>query len=106
MRTLPGKQFAQCWKKAELTSTQQIPFLELLLELQFEHKFKTDETFVSALSGTTGGGKGQKLIKTLFACPGIENNSLPIAYLDLESKIQRVERWQRWLRVREAEAVK
>jgi len=93
-------------EKAELTSTQQIPFLELLLELQLEHKFKPDETFVNALSGTTGGGKGHKLFKSLLAFPGIENSILPIAHLDLQYKIQRVERWQRWLRVREAEAVK
>jgi hypothetical protein len=91
--------------KAELTSTQQIPFLELLLELQLEHKFKPDEAFVNALSGTTGGGKGQKLLKSLLAFPGTENSTLPIAYLDLEYKIQRVERWQRWLRVPEAAAV-
>ena len=91
-------------EKAELTSTQQIPFLELLLELQLEHKFKPDKTFVNALSATTGGGKGQKLFKSLVAFSGGENSTLPVAYTDLKYKIERVERWQRWLRVREAAA--
>ncbi|MDR3617012.1 MAG: DUF6493 family protein [Candidatus Obscuribacterales bacterium] len=92
--------------KAQLTSTQQIPFLELLLEIQLEHKFKPDEAFVSSLSGSTASGKGQKLFKGLIASPGIENSNLSTAYVDLESKIQRVERWQQWLRVLEPETVK
>ena len=92
-------------ERGELKSTQQIPFLELLLELQLEHKFQLDKTLEQALSEVRGGGKCQKLIKTLLSAPVIENSWFPAAVQDLESKIERVERWQRWLRVQEAESI-
>jgi hypothetical protein len=85
-------------ERAPITSTQQIPFLELLVELQLEHGFKPEATLVQVLSSTTGGGKGTKLGKTILAFAGQDNNTPHAALQDLESRIKRAERWQNWIR--------
>jgi hypothetical protein len=89
----------------DLAPAKQIPFLELLLELQLEHKLKPGDNFEQAMSGTTGGGKCQSLLKTLLAFQPDKDSWIPAAIMDLEAKIQRVERWQRWLHERGAETV-
>jgi len=83
-------------ENASITSTQQIPFLELLVELQLEHGFKPEATLVQALSSTTGGGKGAKLAKTILTFHGQDNSTIRAALQDLESRINRAERWQNW----------
>jgi Family of unknown function (DUF6493) len=83
-------------EKASITSTQQIPFLELLVELQLEHGFRPESTLVQVLSSTTGGGKGAKLAKTILGFSGQDNSTLQAALQDLESRIKRAERWQSW----------
>ncbi len=91
--------------KASVAPTQLIPFLELLVELQIEHGFKANDALVQTLSGITGGGKATKLAKTILAFAGTNNGELPAALLDLQSRIDRAERWQNWIRASRKEAV-
>jgi len=91
-------------EKAAITSTQQIPFLELLTELQIEYGFQPNDTLVQVLTSITGGGKGAKLAKGILAFKGERKADLPAALQDLESRINRAERWQNWIRAGRKEA--
>jgi Family of unknown function (DUF6493) len=92
-------------EQAPITPTQQIPFLELLAELQVEHRFKHEGSLLQALSRNTGAGKSAKLIKTILAFKGDDNSAVLAALQDLESRINRAERWQNWIRAGRKEAV-
>jgi hypothetical protein len=92
-------------EQASITPTQQIPFLELLAELQVEHRFKHEDSLAQALAGNTGAGKSAKLVKTILAFTGDDNSAVRAALQDLESRINRVERWQNWIRAGRKEAV-
>lgn len=83
--------------QAGITSTQQIPFLELLAEIQVEHQFVIDDTLRGVLSGITGSGKAAKIGKTLlsFSPSAGASSSLSQATLEcLQSRLRRAERWQ------------
>lgn len=92
-------------EKAAINSTQQIPFLELLTEIQVEHGFKISDGLRGALSGITGAGKGAKLAKVLISSQSkCSNSALQASLQDLESRIARAERWQNWMRLEELAA--
>jgi Family of unknown function (DUF6493) len=82
---------------AAITPTQRIPFLELLVELQFEHRFMPDDALVQVLSGIKGEGKSVKLVNSILAFTASDRSAFQAALLDLESRIGRVERWQNWM---------
>jgi hypothetical protein len=71
--------------------------LELLVELQFEHRFKPDDALVQVLSGTKGEGKSLKLVNSILAFAGSDHGTFQAGLLDLESRISRAERWQNWV---------
>ena len=99
------KTVATIIEKASLTATQQIPFLELLAELQLEHGFKGSDQLKAALSSITGTGKGAKLAKSILECKS-ENDSESVAALqDLRARIERVERWENWARLNKQTAL-
>ena len=82
--------------QAAVSSTQQIPFLELLTEIQLEHQFALDDDLSGALSGITGSGKGAKLAKALLAfnpAPAASSQS-QAALQCFQSRLGRAERWQ------------
>ncbi len=84
-------------EKATINPTQQIPFLELLTEIQVEHGFTMHDGLRNALAGITGTGKGAKLAKTLLSYRSNpdSNGDLSAALQSLQSRLERAERWQR-----------
>jgi hypothetical protein len=68
--------------KAAITPTQRIPFLELLVELQFEHRFKPDDALLQALSGIKGEGKSAKLVNSILAFTGSDHSAFQAGLLD------------------------
>jgi hypothetical protein len=83
-------------EKAKISATQQIPFLELLVELQVENGFKPSAALTQALSANTGTTKGAKLSKAIMSSAQPDKTTALAAVQDLEARISRVERWQNW----------
>jgi hypothetical protein len=81
--------------KSEISGTQQIPFLELILEIQAEHGFKMNDSLRVVLSQIKGGGKAAKLAKSIMACkldPQMMSERAA-AFQCLQSRLERCERW-------------
>ncbi len=83
-------------EKAPINSTQQIPFLELLTEIQVEHGFKLHDALRNELSEIIGTGKGAKLAKTLLSGNSNPNGNgeTQAALQCLQARVARCERWQ------------
>jgi len=94
-------------REASVSATQQIPFVELLAEIQMDNSFAVDDDLKQALSGITGGGKAAKLAKTIISFKyDLKNDKTQSAALQgLESRIARAERWQHWLIDKKVEAM-
>ena len=83
-------------QKTAITPTQQIPFLELLAEIQVGHGIKPDDNLRQLLATLSGSGKAPKLAKTLLACNRSNDTEQEAALQDLEARIERAERWASW----------
>lgn len=83
-------------EKAPINATQQIPFLELLTEIQVEHGFKMHDGLRAELAEITGTGKGAKLAKALLSGKSSMNGSAETqaALQCLQARVERCERWQ------------
>ncbi len=82
-------------ESASISATQQIPFLELLTEIQIEHGFKMHDGLKNALRETSGSGKGAKMVQILLS-KDANANSLSdrmAAIQCLQGRVERVERW-------------
>ena len=77
-------------------STAQIPFLELLVELQLEHGYRCSEELKKHMSNISISGKCAKLAKSLCSFSSTKNDKTAASLQDLESRLARVERWQSW----------
>jgi Family of unknown function (DUF6493) len=82
---------------SELASTQQIPFLELLVELQVAHSF-TLSTELRKVLEVASSGKSAKLAKALLTFVSRSSSEEQASLQDLHSRISRVERWQQCLK--------
>jgi hypothetical protein len=78
---------------AEFVSTQQIPFLELLVELQVANGFAISDELRKLLNGASTGKSG-KLAKALQSFISRSPSEEQASLQDLHSRIRRVERWQ------------
>ena len=93
---------AFCWlavsttlTSKSITTSQQIFLMELLVELQIEYAFTLSLALNGALTMIAGNGKATKLAKTLLQSKGRADRFYLASLQDLESRISRVERWQK-----------
>lgn len=94
-------------RTAEISATQQIPFVELLAEIQIDYSFAVDEDLKETLSGITGGGKAAKLAKTLltFKHDAQQDKTREVSMQCADARVARAERWQAWLNEKKVEAL-
>jgi hypothetical protein len=76
-----------------------LAFLELMLELEEEHRFEVDEPTRNSLKSTIGSGKAAKIAKAITTSADVRDGNktvLEAAHQSMEARISRIKRWQSW----------